>query len=295
MKKAKIGFCSCFRRFKKFLKSKYFLPSIILIVLIVVAFITALALQKPIRERARAGGTCLPAGSTKIATEPSPPSCCPGLNFIHDTKPNEQGICTAISSNEVPTLCSNCGNGSCEPWENHCNCHQDCLEQQMVDLKIKFQCVNQKPAITKLQIVKVKIASASGEPKEIPDARFYPQDDGTYLGFFYPEQHFFNTPLTIYIKGPKHLQRKFITNNQGQNIILTQNTTNRTQNLTHKILEAGDLPPQNGRVDRSDYDTLISKITIPYSEEFDINLDVAINMVDVSCLIDTLSVKPEEE
>jgi hypothetical protein len=330
MKKAKKGFpccritCfpSCLKRLKKFFRSKYFFPSIILLVLLIVALITAVAMQKPIRERAKAGGTCLPAGQTKIANEPNPPPCCPGLSFIRDTKPSEQGVCTAISSGEVPTLCSNCGNGSCESWENHCNCSLDCPEQSRVQLKIKFQCINKKPAKTSTQKVKMTLLLLN-QTSKTGMVEFSPQDDGTYLGYVYASsiqqvcggiaglpcpsgsscQLLSNDPdasgvcisntqtipkFTLLVKGPKHLQRKF----EFEDITLTPGPT---IDLTSKIMESGDLPVQNGKVDRGDYDTLVAKVGQTYSEDFDINMDGAINMVDVSCLIDTLSVKQEEE
>jgi len=47
--------------------------------------------------------------------------CCPGLVAISPTTP-EQG-CEPL---EWAVICSNCGNGTCEEWENYCNCPQDC-------------------------------------------------------------------------------------------------------------------------------------------------------------------------
>ncbi len=158
----------------------------------------------------------------------------------------------------------------------------------MLGLKIKFQCINQKPAKDSPQKTKVKIAPQSGQSVEIPNTYFYPLNDGFYFGVIYPEETLLDSTATsaIYVKGPKHLQRKF------DNLTLT---AGQTLDLTTKILEAGDLPTQDGKVDRSDYDTLVSKISEPYSENYDLNMDGGINMVDVSCLIDTLSVKYEEE
>lgn len=59
--------------------------------------------------------------------------CCEGLRTIPPTFPSTdpkdhisslpEGC--GISVGPTP-ICSNCGNGKCEPWENKCNCPEDC-------------------------------------------------------------------------------------------------------------------------------------------------------------------------
>ena len=50
-------------------------------------------------------------------------SCCTGLSSINPAKPAPDGSCPLLVGS---TLCSRCGNGTCEEWENICNCVQDC-------------------------------------------------------------------------------------------------------------------------------------------------------------------------
>ncbi|MBU0458693.1 hypothetical protein KJ652_05925 [Patescibacteria group bacterium] len=62
------------------------------------------------------------------------PQCCDGLNtIIIASKVN--GECTAPSS--LPglnvSICSNCGDGTCEAWENECNCITDCPSSPPTD------------------------------------------------------------------------------------------------------------------------------------------------------------------
>lgn len=50
--------------------------------------------------------------------------CCDGLTAIKPTSSlSSTGECVPIVGSSV---CSNCGNGTCESWENQCNCKEDC-------------------------------------------------------------------------------------------------------------------------------------------------------------------------
>jgi hypothetical protein len=48
--------------------------------------------------------------------------CCPGLDFIAVIS-EENGLCAFDPEH---SMCSDCGNGICENWENNCNCQKDC-------------------------------------------------------------------------------------------------------------------------------------------------------------------------
>ncbi|MFH0851484.1 MAG: hypothetical protein V1876_01925 [Candidatus Peregrinibacteria bacterium] len=69
--------------------------------------------------------TCIKEGETSAAT-PYDPSCCSGLTSVNPgNAPRSDGSCPT----ELPAgakLCTNCGNGTCESWENRCNCPADC-------------------------------------------------------------------------------------------------------------------------------------------------------------------------
>lgn len=57
--------------------------------------------------------------------------CCKGLVVISQGfvyKPNEEWAdengCVMLDG--MGSICSDCGNGHCEKWENRCNCPEDC-------------------------------------------------------------------------------------------------------------------------------------------------------------------------
>jgi len=50
--------------------------------------------------------------------------CCEGLSPIDNSEPTDSGICSAMAGGY--SMCSDCGNGLCEEWENSCNCGEDC-------------------------------------------------------------------------------------------------------------------------------------------------------------------------
>jgi len=59
-----------------------------------------------------------------ILTAPGFQECCPGLDSLSIEKwDGELNVCATLIGTKV---CGDCGNSSCEPWENHCNCSQDC-------------------------------------------------------------------------------------------------------------------------------------------------------------------------
>lgn len=62
---------------------------------------------------------CAAAGqSPGVARE-----CCEGLKVISKTE-YANGLCREVVGSYG--VCSNCGNGNCEAWENVCNCEDDC-------------------------------------------------------------------------------------------------------------------------------------------------------------------------
>ena len=67
---------------------------------------------------------CIRAGEMiSGAPDVNKKKCCPGLKSISISQMGEEGICiSAVGA----LICSECGNGRCEEWENNCNCSQDC-------------------------------------------------------------------------------------------------------------------------------------------------------------------------
>lgn len=58
--------------------------------------------------------------------------CCPGLTQIapataYGYGSDDTGLCKQLLG--AGTICSDCGNGKCEKWENVCNCPADCTDE----------------------------------------------------------------------------------------------------------------------------------------------------------------------
>jgi hypothetical protein len=53
--------------------------------------------------------------------------CCKGLSGISTAAPNDAGACTEPFHLDPTHVCAICGNGTCGPGENRCNCPQDCF------------------------------------------------------------------------------------------------------------------------------------------------------------------------
>jgi len=72
---------------------------------------------------------CIPTGESadeySFGKYIGPKQCCNGLSSI-PVKTFVNGKC--LVEFDISTICSNCGNGVCEKWENTCNCSKDCEE-----------------------------------------------------------------------------------------------------------------------------------------------------------------------
>lgn len=66
---------------------------------------------------------CVEAGGT-IEQNETHLQCCEGLSTISCKVPDQDGICPYICHGSV--FCADCGDGTCGPGENHCNCIEDC-------------------------------------------------------------------------------------------------------------------------------------------------------------------------
>ena len=69
------------------------------------------------------GGACAAAGES-VPVVPGAPDCCDGLHPIGCDAPGDFGLCPDECVGAI--VCANCGNGSCGPGENRCNCADDC-------------------------------------------------------------------------------------------------------------------------------------------------------------------------
>jgi len=104
-------------------------------------------------------GECAAAGQPQgVGPEELP--CCEGLSSIPwtDWSPGQCGV--------VPggNICSDCGNGSCEPWENPCNCQADCGSGECVPEGVMFEGMYEfSPCCDELQPITYAEVSETGD------------------------------------------------------------------------------------------------------------------------------------
>jgi len=107
------------------MKLKYI---IIIIVVLVIAGIVLI--NNTLTEKcAKAGELC--SYPSLGPNAPTPRECCEGLVKIYtglryepDNEYADENGCIYLEGSAY--ICSDCGNGICESWENRCNCPEDC-------------------------------------------------------------------------------------------------------------------------------------------------------------------------
>lgn len=112
---------------------------------------------------------------------------------------------------------------------------------------------------------------------------------------------------TIYVKGEKHLARKFCLQSiqtercVGSGKIVIQTTGTSIFNFTGLELEPGDLPPQDGKADSGDFakiTSLFTKLCSALTEEdkktADLDYNGCVNIRDAFLMRKTLEVKFDE-
>jgi hypothetical protein len=181
-----------------------------------------------------------------------------------------------------------------------------------LNLKLKFQGILQKPKNSNSIIVRVKLGNAKTQLQtNYQTATFTVNDQGVWTG----KVAFSNvTPgdgYTLYVKGPKHLQKKicdqtptesalgpgtYSCQNGKINLIGGENTFD----LTNILLLAGDLPvsgAQDGVINAQD--TAFVRNSLGKRDEAtlaiaDINLDNIVDTQDWSAILQTLSIKGDD-
>lgn len=180
-----------------------------------------------------------------------------------------------------------------------------------LNLKLKFQGVVKKAADV-VNSMKVQVVIGSGEDKSVPATGVFTSDaQGIWTGSVTFPDLPAGSDLAIYIKGPKHLQKKLcdavpteaspgtyrcsvgnITLNQGSNDF----------DFSDIYLLAGDLPEQNGAqngiVDA--FDTSYVRLALGSRDAktisvADLNYDNIVDSQDYSLVIASLNVKYDEE
>jgi len=173
-----------------------------------------------------------------------------------------------------------------------------------LNLKLKFQGINKKPSAGSTMDVLVKVAANNIDEKIT--SVFTVGDDGVWSG-----TAGFNlatgSAYTVYIKGPKHIQKKICINKPTEDYAGTYHCDvgkislikgNNSLDFSGITLLAGDLPTQDGVV--NSYDTSLVRNNLGKSDSAnltlgDLNLDGIIDSQDYSMIINSLSIRLDEE
>jgi len=164
-------------------------------------------------------------------------------------------------------------------------------EKTPAKVKLKFKGIDENKGDLKVHLKLYLVWTAKNQLLDLGEIIFKGDKDGFYTGKFdlsnkdYDFQNY-----TLLVKGPKHLQSRF------DNLSFVKN---QVLDFTSQPLEPGDLPlPQDGKVDNNDFNYLWDHRGSTNPDDLktgDLNLDGAINMGDINLLLETLSVKYDEE
>ncbi|MFN4213059.1 MAG: dockerin type I domain-containing protein [Microgenomates group bacterium] len=172
-----------------------------------------------------------------------------------------------------------------------------------LNLKLKFQGITKKPTTNKMN-VRVKLGGS--QSTDYQTSEFTVDENGVWSGTVS-----FNTSpgseFTVYVKGPKHIQKKVCHVTPTESWAGTYRCANGQINLQAGVntldfsgilMLAGDLPEQDGVV--NSYDTSLVRNNLGKKDEealrlADINLDGVVDTQDYSLIIAALSVRTDEE
>lgn len=173
----------------------------------------------------------------------------------------------------------------------------------VLNFKIKFQGIDEKRTDQRVKVTVI----GNDISKPFEDIIVKAGDDGIYSGSIVLSQ----VPggsYTIFIKGPKHLAKKFCKNEQegrcGATDKLSLVIGNNDYDFSKTRLEGGDLPnpnnawKQDGVVNSVDYELTKLRLFSDKDENLrvaDINLDGIVNTTDLTLLRNTLETKYEED
>lgn len=173
-----------------------------------------------------------------------------------------------------------------------------------LNFSVKFQGISQKRADQK---VGVRVVKGDFE-EEFTDINMVSNDSGVYTGSVVLTGVPVSGGYSIFIKGPKHLAKKFCTNGQTSRCSgqggLTLVAGANTFDFSKMALEAGDLPnpnssgAQDGVCNSVDYSLAKNRLGSSSSTDLaiaDVNLDGVVNTIDSTLIRNTLEVKYEED
>jgi len=183
-----------------------------------------------------------------------------------------------------------------------------------INFKVRFQGITDRPSAAQTMVAKVTIKKQQVvvDEKNVTFTYDAAATNPTDKGQWYGTGNFnaaAGSGYTIYIKGPKHIQKKICDASPTEAAgaegsyrcsagSLTIADGEQTFNFSKIMLLAGDLPVQDGVVNSYDISLVrnnLGKTDADVLAKADINLDGRINTQDYSLIIFTLSMRTDEE
>jgi len=222
------------------------------------------------------------------------------------------GHCGANASCNASSTCvCNAGSFNCDSsWDNGCEATSACTAAGNVslNLSVKLQGVNRTPTATNKIKVKLNLTNGSSQ-QALSDVELVSssENNGAFVGTVAFNQIVPGPGYTLFVKGPKHVQKRFCTASPtggveyrcgaNEQIVITEGTN--TLNLSAVPLLAGDLPlPQDGVLNSRDVLALkrcINKTDAECLNIGDINYDGAVRASDFSLVIESMGIKYDDE
>ncbi len=181
-----------------------------------------------------------------------------------------------------------------------------------VNMKVRFQGITNKSSPSGSMNMRVQVKGGLLTNNVVQTVLFSPNTDGTWSGqlnFDLPVDPSLSSRYSIYLKGPKHLQKRICDTQPTEGvggayhctrdgIIMSQGLNN--YDFTNILLLAGDLPiggQQNGVIDSEDTSFIrqnFGKTDPNVLIVADLNLDGSIDTQDYSLVIAALSIKYDD-
>jgi hypothetical protein len=181
-----------------------------------------------------------------------------------------------------------------------------------LNLKLKFQGVLKKPKNSSPIIVKVKLGNSRTQLQtDYQKVIFTVDDEGVWRGRVAFSNVSSGSQYTLYVKGPKHLQKKICDQKPTESVLgpgtyncqegkITLQAGENDLDLTGILLLAGDLPvngTQDGVINA--LDTVYVRNSLGKSDATtlsicDVNLDNSCDTQDWSVILQALSIKGDE-
>ncbi|MFA9288319.1 MAG: dockerin type I domain-containing protein [Weeksellaceae bacterium] len=178
-----------------------------------------------------------------------------------------------------------------------------------LNVRVKLQGIvarPRRPQPLDMQVTLVKGAQDEQTVIGTKTARFTVQDNGDWV----TDTGFDATPAgdyAIFIKGPKHLQKKICDNTPSENLSgtyacdepkISLRQGNQTLDFTGVLLLTGDIPVQNGLIDSYDISFVRNNLGTTGEDRLDradLNLDGIVDTQDYSLIIAALEFKYEDD